>query len=1140
MTQIASGGGGGRLPRPPKPKASLSTGGNPRGVAIAAPKPAYRPPPRRASAPPSHTDASSGYGSQRANRYKATPHYANAVKQVFNAQPLKQKAAIVRGAARNAQADPYTAKAVRDAFHSLPIYEKTTLAKYLPHNTGLSPGQLVGKLGHIFSPGTVYGSSGKTGQNSIAGTVTPFEKGTFGRAMAINTGKDLVNLPAEAFSTVGTLGSDVINHDAGKALSDITSPFVQLAKHPLKTVVNHPLDTYLMVAGALHGATRPVAGAARAVAPADSAFGRMVARERPGINLTGQLTHERPPYSQFPLIQAAQRLADRAKLRKVDGSVVTRRQELQDKLTALETSRETQMTERVRRANRDAVHARRLESVRPSRAVRLAQQTGRALKKGRKASTIAGADALSLIPDATIRSARTMADDIRTYVKMVSANRANLLDRPDLLKEHDATVAKLNDLANRIDAGKVDKQALFKASNSYAKDYTPVQNTAAKFGQFGERSKEALDQRMLAHYAITHMGAKYDPELEALTIDGARISNGKIRADMRANGVKHDLAFTSDKPHPDSAFYVSSDRRPLPESARNTYFAYTHGLTDTSHESLLRQHVRMQGVIDAHKAQNRLLEQVAVQKPGGGYWSTYKEAQAAVRGRNYVPVRIGQAFHPQAALDQALEGVHPAALDEEAALHGLDLSNRLKDSGPGKYALISRVARDRIEEHKSAITPQLGQRAFTSANNQFRRVALSTSAKHVPGVASEQVIRDIASGTGLSSWITGHRILNRLEKTGNEEVANVKTRLKGGQLAGATQMATRHFVAERYQGTSLYPWMKRFERFMENPGVRHLATAWRAWTTFAIGATKHVLEEQHQVADIGKSALIDFSSEHGPFFKALRIQGEMLDDAARGLFDPAKQRQFRVYTERIRGRWNDLTPHGQMALMYSPFGLWWINSVRWLARAPIDQPVKTGLLAAATVGTEKERQAHGLDLFSAGRLPDYMQGGIPIGGGRILAQNYYSPFGVANEPFATASSLVEPWATTPLVLSPLGIDWKGTPINSPGDPHGRKGGNTGQRIGVALNSILASFIPLYTKAEQIAEGGASAYDTSGLATGIQTKQPGKGPAAGLTKALTPYRSYAIPAPKTSGSGGWGGGGSSSGGWGSSASGGGWG
>jgi uncharacterized membrane protein YgcG len=774
------------------------------------------------------------------------------------------------------------------------------------------------------------------------------------------------------------------------------------------------------------------------------------------------------------------------------------------------------------------------------------------LKQGRKQSTIAGAEALSLIPDATIRSAKTMADDIRTYVKMVSANRANLLDNPDMLKEHDANVAKLNDLANRIDAGKINKQALFAAAKSYAKDYNPLQKQAKTFGQFGSRSVDALNQRTLAHYAITHMGAKYDHEAEALTLGGERVPNAKIRADMKAHGVTHDLAFTSDKPHPDSAFYVSSDRRPLPESARNTYFAYTHGLTDTSHESLLRQHVRMQGVVDAHKAQNRLLDQTAVQKTGGGYWPTYKAAKAEGdrSGGKLVPIRLGQVFHPQAALDQALEGVHPATLDDEAQLHGLDFSSRLADSGPGKYALISKVALNRLEEHRSAITPNLGQRAFTSVNNQFRRVALSTSAKHVPGVATEQVIRDIATGTGLSSWVTGHRIIGRLEKVNPEETANVKTRLKGGQLAGATQMAQRHFIAERYAGTNLYRPLKAFEKFMEAPGPRQAATAWRAWTTFAIGATKKVLEEQHLVADVGKSALIDFSSQHGPFFKALRIQGEMLDDAAKGLFDPAKQRQFRVYTERVRGRWNDLTPHGQMALMYSPFGLWWMNSVKWLARAPIDQPVMSGALAAATVGTQKERQANGLDMFSAGRLPDYMQGGIPLGGGRTLAQNYYSPFGVANDPVATASSLLEPWATTPFVLAPLGLNWLGRGISSPGNPHGSKQANSGQRIGYALNSFLSSFIPLYTKAEQVAEGGASAYDVpnSGFSPTMfpPTKEPGKGAGAGLSKALTPYRSYNAPATSSSssGGGGWGGSSSSSGsgggGWGSSASSGGWG
>ena len=91
-------------------------------------------------------------------------------------------------------------------------------------------------------------------------------------------------------------------------------------------------------------------------------------------------------------------------------------------------------------------------------------------------------------------------------------------------------------------------------------------------------------------------------------------------------------------------------------------------------------------------------------------------------------------------------------------------------------------------------------------------------------------------------------------------------------------------------------------------------------------------------------------------------------------------------------------------------------------------PVKTGALAAATVGTQQERQAKGLDMFSPGHLPLYEQGGIPIGG-KILAQNYYSPFGIANDPAETATGLLEPWLLQPVNALGFGIDWLGKPLD---------------------------------------------------------------------------------------------------------------
>ena len=150
---------------------------------------------------------------------------------MFHAQPLQQEAAIIKGAARNAQADPYTAKAVRDALDETPIFEKTTLLKYLPHNAGITPGALVGKLGHIFNPATVYKSSGKEGQGGLIGSVTPFGAGTYGRQIAkipFLIGKATVEKPAVIPKTITGLGDTAVGSLAG------------LAELPVKAVQEGP------------------------------------------------------------------------------------------------------------------------------------------------------------------------------------------------------------------------------------------------------------------------------------------------------------------------------------------------------------------------------------------------------------------------------------------------------------------------------------------------------------------------------------------------------------------------------------------------------------------------------------------------------------------------------------------------------------------------------------------------------------------------------------------------------------------------------------------------------------------------------------------------------------------------------------
>ena len=1057
MPAIGASGGiarGARLPSPaklpPAPKANVATGANPRGVAVVpqATVPRALPPKSTVNDAAARTLATGNNprGVAVAQRPAGGQGMRQAAQQVFLHQSPAGQAAILKGLGK---ADPVVAKAIRDSAHGLSGDKKDAIARALLgpsliSGVGADVNKLVDALnpGKLFTSGLAQGNS--TGPGVIPGAAAiqnPVAKyGKITQEAIGNSLKDAVDLPAQTFSTIGTIGGDVLNHKFGKAASDVLSPYEHLSA---KSALAHPLDTALALAGPLHGITRAAAGAVRAVAP-ESAAGRAVSTARPGIQLSGNLTHEQPRYSPYPLIKLGQKANEAARFeRGPSGELLardtSRGQNLKAKLTGLETSRMIGVNERIRQANRDLAIHQRIKAIMPgeSRAGRVAAKAAHgaktALKYDPAHAAIPGAEVLTRVADTTVRRPDTFKADLLKHAEQVSANRPHLVDlveqgvfQKKVLAEHDAYVKAMMGAAKK-NHSPADLARLFKASEAYREDYQPVQAEASKLGQFGARSDSALQSRELMHYAQTHMDAKFDPALgmvragtkeevraftnglrtEARNIerrtekspgDSARVKELRdtiTRAwdnqtvPLRSHEIVEHLngpegtggrmpAFTSDKPKQGSAYYISSERRPLPQNARNTNFAYSHGLTQPGHEALLEQHVRMQGIVDAHKAQNRLVDSVAVMKSDGKAWPSYTEAQRAAP-EGYVPIALSQPFHALDSLDQALEGTDPANIEHEAMVHALDFKARLDDHGQGRWALVDKNVLKRINEHTQQISSNPALRGFKMTTNQFRQVALGTSPKHIPGVISETALRSAANAEGISSWITAKRTINRAKELNPELGHNAHIQLTGGTVSGMTRMMVTKQVSDHFSGTDLHGPLSAFENLMKAPVARQLRSAWKGWLRLAINGTKKYVEEQSQTATLGKAILREFGSEHGPFFKAMRLQGSMLDDAAKGLLDQKKLRQLRAEIEQVRGRWTDLTPTGQNALMLSPFGLWWVNSAKWLARSPIDRPLQTAAVASATMGTQKEREAQGLDLFSPNAVPVLHAGWYWIG-----------------------------------------------------------------------------------------------------------------------------------------------------------------
>jgi hypothetical protein len=1050
---------------------------------------------------------SGSYGSFRsaipnAKTTGASAAYAKAVQTVFAHQGNAQKGAILAGA----QANPNlpSSKIVLAA-------AKAEVMQKLSGGLGKSLGitHAASVVGHTIAsvPKAVTGAIKSDFPTSFNDPVTGKAYGDPVAKVIQNTAKDAVNLPANLAASVAIPAQDVLKGDWKAAANTFVQPYEQLFKNPLQSFGNHPLDTYLMASGLEHPVTRLGEGIARTVAGKGA-----VDLSRPSVELTGNLTHERPDYATTPRYRGGQKALEAVKFSKTDkGTLTPNSENVRARLVKMETSRLVGENERIRRSNHTDQMEAHAKSVLVSRVGRVAHAVKTTLAYDPKAPLIPGSDVLSLIARGVVRRPGTVARDLETHLQQVASTRPDLLDKPDLLATHDKYVKTVQKALGNEKFLKNPHPA-FKAAAKYAEDYPKIEHAANALDHFNGMTSDALQRRVLMSGILTHMkGARYDPELGMVRDDPRtgvteKLSTDKMRSYMSAETGARKLAFVSDQsPKGDSAHYVSGQQRPRNAAMGNTNYAFTHGLTDPSHEAMLSQRVRMQGVVDAHRAMNRLDHHLLVMGDDGKGYGSYKEAATAshATGGKLVPIRRASPFHPIDSLAKSTKGLDMASLDEETARRSLDISDRLKPSDePGTWGLIDKNAAAQLKAHQDQISPNTFLRAAKGVNNQFRTVALATSFKHLPGVAQESLIRSASSGVGPFSWFAGRQALKGAEKLDETVGHERRVQMTGGTVVGQAQALATRQVARHFEGTALHGPLKAWENAQKAPGLRQASTLWRAWTKFSLGGTKKMLEEQSQIAGLGKATINEFGGRHGLVSLAMGQWGHMIDQASKGILDEQTAHKLGATVERIYGRWNDLTPGAQQALMFSPFGMWWTNSVKWLYRMPVDHPVLSGTLGAANVGTQGARQKLGLDMFAPGALPLYEQGSVPIGNS-LWEASYYSPMGVATDPLETAESLIQPWAL-PGAMAALGVDWKGSSITSPKNPTGYNTPNMGDRLTVILNSAAANFIPLYQKAQTVVEGGGSAYDTSTLLK-PQTKATNPGPLKGLVKAVMPVR-----------------------------------
>lgn len=308
--------------------------------------------------------------------------------------------------------------------------------------------------------------------------------------VGLNVVKDAVDLPAQTVSSVYFVGKSAgeggvaaakgdwkkAGKKEGEAAKALYQPYVDLAKHPGKSFVEHPLATGLMLSGLKGGVGRGVGKALR-VAPskslrrAGSITGRAPAVSEVKTNLVAKRY-----YSKDSFTKAAQVVSDRRKYGKGKGPVLS----VEDIQRRVDST--VGRNEGIRRVNRTKI----------VKAVR------KAVGKKPTAATRLAAERIIVEHKA---SGKSLVDELTTYRAEVAnqkpGNPAQEATRKQLLGQIDSAIKNFDEA--KVKAG----------SQAYVDLSVGLQNQLADLGLL---DKAQGDRARLMSYAVRYMGAKHDGE----------------------------------------------------------------------------------------------------------------------------------------------------------------------------------------------------------------------------------------------------------------------------------------------------------------------------------------------------------------------------------------------------------------------------------------------------------------------------------------------------------------------------------------------------------------------------------------------------------------------------------------------------
>lgn len=938
---------------------------------------------------------------------------------------------------------------------------------------------------------------GQQGVQTAGFTPGPLNK------LATNAAKDALNLPAEAIPSVYLPASKAASGDVGGAAKMLAQPYVELAKHPLKSFSEHPLNNALLLYGPASGASRGIGAVGRrAGIPAFST-------ERAPAVVPGTALAKVRSYSRDPAVKAYQVWREHT-ARKQAGKLEEQARTVDiaaqkaPHLSAQFESKAADLRRQAAEKNPDVMSAHDISKVMDdlegvNQAIRAANINAvtKPVRAMNKENAPAG-HAASVIAQSIVSPTTR---DIATYLDELKRIHDSGALTPAEMSANRTLRAGLEKAVENAKAGKFDPAQV---RQSIERSYGPlVKRLQAKLAEYGMLPAERAARAELIPFASRKMGAHRAPERDVVIVGrdgdvrlplptivdrtGRELSNERIRAQMAAEGHPEPF-FVTQAPNTRGArnFYShwASAKATVGAQARSGQ-ATIKGTFDAHPETMVEQVARMQGMIDAHEGFARAMSQGVYRKDGKvAQFGSKARAETVKANLDTLPGSPGwrvvslRPWHGRAEdVRSVVDGIVPES--EAAQSVAQILTDALDAKGEGPFALVPEQFARRMQDHINVLGAGGGLKLWRLASGAFRKTVLATSPTWLAGNAVEAYVRTGIYRATPADAVFASRVAREIERTDPEAAMTFRMRAQQGGLMGFTKSTVRT-ASDQFKNSD--PKLAKIARlagtFWRTPGPKQLADLWHGYTDFVFGGLNQAVELPPQLMMTGAYMRRRFGISQ----KNMLTSSKAVEQAAKGMLSTPEQIAMAEAVRRAYGQYFSFSPaERQVISLYTPFASWSLNSLRFLYKVmPQDHPVLTALIADANLASEEWRKQHGLDLFMGkGSLPGFLQGSIPTSlGGHFRGFTRYTPFGFGGQPLDTIAGLVLPQING-VQAAFQGRDWTGKELRNPdGTPYDQL-----QLFKYGVEQLATSMIPVVGRAGSVSKGGLRSLNPFAITPG---------------------------------------------------------